>query len=325
MDKRTRVLNAMDGKPVDRVPVGFWHHFTGEQAEGTAAVKAHLDFYKNSHIDMLKIMSDGISFAFPGPMKKASDWSCVRPNGVHSNFVEGSVERAKRIKEEVKEECCLFYNIFAPFSLVRFYAGDECVMAHLRENKQPLMDAMAAIAEDNAVLVRRLITEAGCDGVYLSVQGGEINRFSAEEYEEIVTPSDLPALISANEVSHYNIFHMCGYDGVRNHLEVWKKYPARVYNWARYIENITLSQGRAYLKPKADCILGGFDNRQGGLLYRGSREEIYAETRRLLDDAGTLGTMLGADCTIPMDIPLEHLRFVVEAAKEYGNGPQKDQ
>ena len=320
MDKRTRVLNAMDGKPVDRVPVGFWHHFTGEQTEGEAAVKAHLDFYREAGIDMLKVMSDGIGFEFPGPMNTALDWSAVRPNGPKSHFIEGSVERAKRIKEELKGECCLFYNIFAPFSLVRFFAGDDRVMAHIRENKRPLMDAMAAIAEDNAELVRRLITEAGCDGVYLSVQGGEINRFSAEEYEEIVTPSDLPALISANEVSRYNIFHMCGYDGVRNHLEIWEKYPARVYNWAVYIENITLSQGRSYLKPKADCILGGFDNRKGGLLYRGSREEICAETRRLLDDAGTLGTMLGADCTIPMDIPLEHLRWVVETAEEYGNG-----
>ena len=27
MDKRTRVFNAMDKKPVDHVPVGFWYHF----------------------------------------------------------------------------------------------------------------------------------------------------------------------------------------------------------------------------------------------------------------------------------------------------------
>ena len=315
------MLNAMDGKPVDRVPVGFWHHLRdGEYNELEASVKAHMDFYRGSGIDMMKVMSDGISFVFPHKMEKASDWADVRPNGPHSRFIEGSVERAKRIRDELDGDCCLFYNIFAPFSLVRFFAGDERVMEHLREDRRPLMDAMAAIAEDNAELVRRLVTDAGCDGVYLSVQGGEINRLTAEEYEEIVTPSDLPAIVSANEVSNYNIFHMCGYDGVRNHLEVWKKYPARVYNWAVYIENITLSQGRTYLKPKADCILGGFDNRKTGLLYRGNESEIRAETRRLLDDAGTLGTMIGADCTIPIDIPLEHLRWVVDEAERYGNG-----
>ena len=27
MDKRTRVLNAMNKQPVDHVPVGMWYHF----------------------------------------------------------------------------------------------------------------------------------------------------------------------------------------------------------------------------------------------------------------------------------------------------------
>ena len=34
MDKRTRVLNAMNKKEVDHVPVGFWFHFAGEEASG---------------------------------------------------------------------------------------------------------------------------------------------------------------------------------------------------------------------------------------------------------------------------------------------------
>lgn len=318
MDKRTRVLNALDGKPVDRVPVGFWHHFTGKDTEGETAVMAHLKYYRESGLDFLKMMSDGALFDFGDKITKASDWLRIRPKGKDSPFVRESVERAKRVNEELKGECCTFYNMFAPFSLVRFFAGEECVMQHIRENKEAVMSAMAAVAEDSATLARLLITEGGCDGVYASVQGGEINRFSAEEYEEIVTPSDLPTLVSANEVSDHNIFHMCGYDGVRNHLEVWKRYPAHIYNWAVYIENITLSQGRKYLSPKATCILGGFDNRVTGLLYNGTKEEIKAEAKRLLDDAGTTGTILGADCTIPADMPMEHLHWVVEAAEEYG-------
>ena len=43
MDKRTRVFNAMDKKPVDHVPVGFWHHFGEEKAPGESCVQAHID------------------------------------------------------------------------------------------------------------------------------------------------------------------------------------------------------------------------------------------------------------------------------------------
>jgi len=59
MDKRTRVFNAMDKKPVDHVPVGFWYHFAGEQAKGEGCVKAHVDYVKDCDLDILKIMCDG--------------------------------------------------------------------------------------------------------------------------------------------------------------------------------------------------------------------------------------------------------------------------
>ena len=45
MDKRTRVLNALNKEEVDHVPVGFWFHFAGEEAVGDACVKAHLRYY----------------------------------------------------------------------------------------------------------------------------------------------------------------------------------------------------------------------------------------------------------------------------------------
>ena len=46
MDKRTRVLNAMNKKEVDHVPVGIWFHFSGEESEGDSCVQAHLNYYR---------------------------------------------------------------------------------------------------------------------------------------------------------------------------------------------------------------------------------------------------------------------------------------
>ena len=63
-------------------------------------------------------------------------------------------------------------------------------------------------------------------------------------------------------------------------------------------------------------MIGGFNNTTDGVLYKGSKEEIEAETARLIADAGTTGVILGADCTIPSDTPLEHLSWVREKAKE---------
>lgn len=48
MDKRTRVLNAMNKKEVDHVPVGFWFHFAGEEASGQGCINAHLKYYRET-------------------------------------------------------------------------------------------------------------------------------------------------------------------------------------------------------------------------------------------------------------------------------------
>ena len=65
------------------------------------------------------------------------------------------------------------------------------------------------------------------------------------------------------------------------------------------------------------CVIGGFDNNADGVLYSGTKEEVQAETRAILDRAGTRGVILGADCTVPKDIDPERFNWVRDAAAEY--------
>ena len=50
------------------------------------------------------------------------------------------------------------------------------------------------IAEDAITLVKALIQEAGCDGIYYCVQNAETFRFTSEEYHKFVEPYDLKVL-----------------------------------------------------------------------------------------------------------------------------------
>ena len=87
MDKRTRVLAAMNGEKVDHVPVGFWFHFGGDEAIGEACVNAHLKYYRETDLDFVKIMCDGY-FPFPLPLiRKAEDWNRVKPLEVDDPFI----------------------------------------------------------------------------------------------------------------------------------------------------------------------------------------------------------------------------------------------
>ena len=62
-----------DCKPVDRVPVGFWHHFLADQRHTDALadhsawgdnLAGHDTFYRSWHPDFMKIMTDGF-FLYP--------------------------------------------------------------------------------------------------------------------------------------------------------------------------------------------------------------------------------------------------------------------
>ncbi len=175
MDKRERVLACMNHLPVDRPPVGFWFHFREDQKLGQACVQAHLDYYNHVDVDMVKIMCDGY-FDYPNPLaqsvKTASDWYHLKPLGKDHPFIREQVERAKQVKAGLKDNMCVFYNVFAPCS-IRFGTSDEMVMEHFRQDPKAIASALSVIAEDNSTLCELLLTEAGCDGVYYCVQGGE--------------------------------------------------------------------------------------------------------------------------------------------------------
>jgi len=324
MDKRTRVLTAMEGGEVDHVPAGFWFHFGGAQAKGEECINAHLNYYRETDLDFVKIMCDGY---FPYPLGKeiqcAGDWKELKPLEADHPFIREQVERAKRIVEEIGSERCVFYNVFAPFSSLRFGAAeigldDGAVMKHIREDKNAVMHGLDVIAQTNAMLAELLITEAGCDGIYYCVQGGEFDRFSEKEYASIIRPSDLYVLEHANRFSENNILHMCGWAGNRNRLELWKDYPARVVNWAVFVEGLSLDEGR-FLFGGRTC-LGGFETHwdgkvQEGIIYNGTKEELQDYTRRLILNHGKKGLMLGGDCTIDAGIDWERIRWIVEAAR----------
>lgn len=315
MDKRTRVFYAFDGKPVDRVPVGFWFHFSGEQAKGQPCIDAHLDFYRTIDPDMIKIMSDSyFPYPFSVPIEKAADWRKIKPLGKNHPFIREQIERVKGVVDGIGGGCCTFYNVFAPFSSIRFGTSDDLVMRHLQEDPEAVQYALDVIAEDNAAIAEGVIREGGCDGIYYCLQGGELDRFSYEEYRKLITPSDKFVLNHANQFSEYNILHCCGWAGDKNRLENWVDYPAKAINWAVFVEEVDLLTGKKLFGGKT--VLGGYDNRKSGVLYSGTKAEVVAFTKALVEKVGTTGIILGADCTLPGDVEKERIRWVLDAVQE---------
>ena len=175
--------------------------------------------------------------------------------------------------------------------------------------------AARCIAEDTKILVKKLFEETSIDGIYYSVQCVQDKMLTHAGHKKLVEPLDLDVLNYINEFSNKTILHICGYGKYTNNLSWYKDYPVAAYNWAVYSENITLGEGKKILGDKP--VIGGFDNAAGSILYTGPEEELRAEIKKILYEAGTKGVAIGADCTISSDIAPERLELIRKIAAEY--------
>ena len=329
MSKRDFVFAAFDNKPVERVPVGFWFHFAPEAFYSPTKIHiqknivGHQAYFEDFQPDFLKLMSDGY-FLYTNPtvdaIRTPADLDKVEASHP-DDWLDGQVALVKELTGRFGSEVAAFYNIFAPVSYLRFaleYNVTGLTVEQLLEaNPEGLTHALNEIAVDVAELATRVITEGGADGIYLSVKNLQGVDQTREQYLETIAPSELAVLGAANAVSRYNLLHICGYEGSKNDLTFYKDYPAKVFNFASVVEGVSLGEAKKLFGGKA--IIGGFGQTRSDVLYTGTREEITAATNRILDEAGTTGIILGADCTIPGDTPYEHLNWVREAAIAYGS------
>jgi uroporphyrinogen decarboxylase len=341
MNKREWVLKALKGEKTDRIPVGFWFHYAPDElVDGFVSpeifeqnIAGHQKYFKEFQPDFMKIMTDGF-FIYPNrefrDVEKAADLWKVKSIGADHPWIEKQAAFAKNIAGAYGKEILTFYNIFSAATIFRFVRqANEAFMAKKKspetlladfilEDPDAVLHALDVAAGDLAILARRVIAtsgaEGGADGIYFSVQDLCDSRIDGALHRKVIAPSDKKVLEGANAVPSLNILHICGYAGHRNDLRHFADYPAQVINWAAVCEGIPLGEGKKIFGNKP--VIGGFDNTVQGVLYRGTEEEIKAETRRILAESGRTGVILGADCTIPRGIDLQHLQWVREAAAE---------
>jgi uroporphyrinogen decarboxylase len=307
MNKIERVRAALTGQTPDRVPASFWFHFPEEDAHGKPAVQAHLDYYRQAGLDFLKIMNEH-PYQVETVIKNPADWRKLKPAPISSDFYQAQLDEIKMITDALGGECLTATTIFNPFSSGNHCSGKQ-VTEHLKMDPDSVNIGLRTIAESLAEFASACI-EAGADGIYFSAQGGEVDRFEEQVFLDVIKPHDLTVLNAVQDQGGFNILHICR-DNIRLHL--YSNYPGDAVNWAATAQNnIPLSTGKKLFDR---TILGGMDNR--GVIVDGPITEIETRVHTILDEFGTKNLILGADCTLPTGIEIDHIRAAVEATGTY--------
>lgn len=331
MDRKQIMDTFLDNKTPERIPSAFWYHFVSfhDHYNGhvpdvySTIVREQKRYIDEIKPDFIKIMSDGF-FGHPSVSKKTietiDDLREVTSVGGNHEWINKQVEYVKDICNHAGDNVYKYYNIFSPLQYIRlrFEEYDENFTKFVRlfnEDRSVMIQAARYIAEDIKILIDRLFSETAVNGIYYSVQAVQDVNFTHDMHKQYVEPLDLLLLDHINKYTDNVILHICGYAKYTNNLEWYADYPVKVFNWAVFTEGVDLKEGKTIFKGKP--VIGGFDNNKGSILYTGTEEELREYIFKMLDEVGTKGVALGADCTIDDSISADRLELIRRIGSEY--------
>jgi len=318
MTKRERVLCAIHNQPVDHVPSCFSLHFPAEDKQEERAVEAHLNFFRDTDTDIIKIMNENL-VPDVGEIRVPDDWNKIPVYSIHDSFMQKQLDMTKRILEKADPDTYSLGTLHgicasAIHPIEARYGYEkvrEMFCAHIREKKEPVIEAFKRIADGMCQLASGY-HEIGVDGLYYAALGGEKRYFTDAEFAEAIEPFDKQILGASREAGLVNFLHMCK-DGLN--MERYRSYCglADVFNWGVYETDFSLEEGRKLFQGKT--IMGGLQNRSG-IIVDGTEENLQEEVRKIIRSFGKTGFILGADCTLPTEISPGKVKAAVEAARE---------
>lgn len=304
MNKIERLHAVLSGQMPDRVPASFWFHFPPDLAHGENSVRAHLDYYRETDLDFLKIMNEH-PYRVTEVIKTPADWRKIKPAPIESDFYQDQLDEIKMITDALGGQCLTTTTIFNPFASDNQASG-KLVTEHLKADPKSVQIGLGTIAESLAEFAQACLA-AGADGIYYSAQGGEADRFEEDEFLSSIKPHDMTVLEAIKGQGELNILHICR-DNIR--MQHYFDYPGDVINWAAAAQrNISLTEGKDLFKRP---ILGGLDNT--GVIFSGSEGEIQTAVQEVIRNFGPIGLIIGADCTLPTGINIQNIRTAIEAA-----------
>lgn len=317
LTKHERVFRLIEGKELDRTPVGFWLHFPQEQHHGQAAIDAHLDFMAQTDSDIMKIMNENILYDGQTRISCLSDISKFRGFSRKDAIFQDQMEIIKRITEKTQGKypvVATIHGLIASAFHETGYAGNYtsmgyCLTLFCRERPAQMKQVFQTVAE-TLMEFSDCSLEAGAEGIFYAALGGERNFFTDEEFAEFVAPYEKMVYEHIKRTAKIDILHIC-----KTNID-FNRYTAldpTIVNWGVYGNGLSLTEG-SKLFPNS-VILGGFPDRHG-VLVNGTDEEIERHAKAVLEEMKGRRFIVGSDCTLPTEISYQRINKVVKAVEK---------
>lgn len=317
MNKRELVLSLLDkNKEQNYIPAGFFIHFDEECHHGQAAIDKHMEYYRYTGMDFLKIQFENVFPPMPD-IKKPGDWEALP--FLKKDFYENQLNIVEGLVKEGKSDALVIVTLYSPFMMTQFITQSlTLMMDHMKENPEKVKKGMEIITDSLMIFVKECI-RLGVDGFYASTEGYESFRSPGLDiFSQCIRPFDLALMEEADKSCIFNILHICDIIGEYDDLAPFLDYPGHVINFSHKLGSKEIS-GREISKIFDRPFMGGME--RTGVISSGTSDEIRKEVQEILAQKPDK-FILGADCTLPGEVDQqtlwENIRTAISAAHEYG-------
>jgi uroporphyrinogen decarboxylase len=324
MTKRERVMAALGGKPVDRVPLAFWlHNFATENtAEGLAAETLRLarafdwDYLKPQSRAQCFAEMWGLRYRPSGerampytvthaPVADAGGLGRLAPADPRTGSLGEQLRALRAIRSGVGADTPVIWTVFSPLMILPMLlrGGREQALALLRSEPAAVERALEAMSETLAAYARECLA-AGADGLFYATNMATRELVSPGECRRFQRPWDLRVL-AAVAPAPFNLLHVCG-TGV--HFDEFADYPVTALSWATVPGNPSLAEAH---RRTGRAVVGGLPAKPA--IASMTAEALAERARAAIREMDGRWLLLGPDCSINPDTP-EALMHAVGAA-----------
>jgi uroporphyrinogen decarboxylase len=310
MNKRDAILSFADPQAVQTyVPAAFFLHFPEQYHAGQAAVDKHVEYFRATGMDFVKIQFE-TRFPVLPQIQSPSDWAQMPRYGL--DFYAGQLDAVKGIVQALRGEAVVVMTLYSPFMMAGQTATMPRLIEHLNSDPAAVRKGLEIIT-DSLLGFARECAFLGVDGFYTSTQGGETGRLAdSGTFASSIKPYDLALMNEANRICSFNILHVCDYHLDYASFEPFLEYPGAVVN-------TPLKAGGNALTPKEVSAMfkrpymGGLERK--GVILNGTPSDIRLAVESVIAQAPPR-FILGADCTVLDHTPWQNLKIAIDAAHE---------
>ncbi|RZN45217.1 hypothetical protein EF808_07110 [archaeon] len=328
---RDRFVAAINGEPVDRVPIGppFQGYWALQQAgvpvrtsidKPQLAASAQLKAVERCAFDGFETMWDwlapveavGCTVDMPDVGNPSTATHVVTSPSVLDSLevpdpekdyrLQSAMHTTSIIRNKLGSDKFLYTTLVSPFTLVGELRGVENLMLDMYDEPDFVHD-MLSFAEDVVVRYSEYLTSWGVDGVILCDPTASADLISKEDFETF-SKHYLKAPIKAiRDADAYVLLHICG--NTSDRLDTIGELDIDVFSLDFLVD-------LAYAKETlgdSPTLLGNVNPAE--TLFNGTAEQVVREAQACIQKTDGKAFVLGAGCDIAPGSPMDN----VEALK----------